>query len=185
LKTKREVKKKIYGVWSEPDPDAAGDVVLPIWEPPKEKRQHHGLRCKKCLCLLARDCDFEYKNGLLWINPDIWKNGWEGIKTKNFTVFCQNMHPIGTSRATTWTNLTKYIPVIKVHKTTFIENFLNNPEFKDNPLIKNKLVVAEQDGGEWLRLSLPPKEYIPEVSKEICTDRYHDVNKNVKSQDKT
>jgi len=169
-KEKEELNKKnVYGVWTEPVPT---DVILPYWVP-KEKKQHHGLRCKKCLCLLARDCDFEYRNGELWINPDIWKNGWEGIKTKGFTVFCQNMHPIGNKRATTWTNLTKYIPVLKVNKTTFVDNFINNPEFKESDLIKNKLIFSEKDGGEWLRLSLPSKEYLPKLSENICTDRYH------------
>jgi len=88
------------------------------------------LRCKKCLALLARDCDFEYKNGQLCVTPEIFKSGWEGIVMKGNTVYCQNIHPIGHKRSTTWTDQTIFVPVLTVTKTTFKENFLDNPDFQ-------------------------------------------------------
>jgi hypothetical protein len=53
------------------------------------KRQHYGLRCRKCFALLCRDDDFEYKNGQLWVNPVVLHNGWEGLIVKGDRVRLQ------------------------------------------------------------------------------------------------
>jgi len=139
--------RPIVGVWigevgdldKLPDPS---QIILPAEHVVVEKRQHRGLRCPKCLALLVRDQDFDYKNGELWVDPTILSKGWEGIKMKGSTIYCQNMHSVGTKRFTTWTNESRFVPVLKVSKTTFKENFLDNPEFKDSSLIVNKLIHA-------------------------------------------
>jgi hypothetical protein len=54
-----------------------------IMLPAAPKKQHEGLRCKKCFCLLAKDDGFDYKNGRLFIKPtvlkEISKKKWQGI----------------------------------------------------------------------------------------------------------
>jgi hypothetical protein len=156
-------KKRIYGVW------LSSEEKREL----KRQRQHYGLRCRKCFALLCRDDDFDYKNGQLWINPKIVHSGWEGLIIKGDRVFCQNMHAVGVKRATTWTNLTKYVPVLKVEKTTFIENFVHNPDFANSDKVKNKIFYASSDAGDRLKLSLLPEEYLPQIDDDIISDRYH------------
>jgi len=150
----------------------AGEQV----EEPKEepKKQHTGLRCKKCFCLLARDADFEYKNGTLWIHPRVFKeSNWEGLITKGGTVYCQNMHPVGQKESTTWTNETVFATVLKVDKTTFMENFVKNPAFAGTDMIKNKLRFNEHVKDNLLiqlSVSTDPK-FLPDPNS--VADRYY------------
>lgn len=109
------------------------------------KKQHSGLRCKKCFVLLARDTDFEFRNGKLYIKPGVLKDKtWEGMIVEKGKVFCQNMHNVGFMEPTTWTNKTIYLPTLKTEHTTFIENFVNNPKYADSDIIKNKGLFASE-----------------------------------------
>jgi len=179
--------KKVYGAWignvgvhevPKENPTFNQYLNLNPLEPleiaqKKKNRQHRGLRCKKCFYLLVRDEDFEYKNGQLWVKDTLKKIRWEGLKFKGNNVFCQNMHPVGVLKHSTWTNMTKYVPILKVDKTTFIENFINNPKYVDSPLIVNKLVKQETSGEDWLKLNLLEEKYLPKVDENLETDRYH------------
>jgi len=142
-------------------------------EAAKPKKQHKGLRCIKCFALLCRDADFEYVNGQLWVNSDeLRKQGWQGLETRGSWVYCQNMHVVGSKKATTWTNKSKITVVLKVEKTTFMENFVNNPKFVGSDKIINKMQTVEKtNDGMWRQLSLPDKKYIPQTP--APADRYH------------
>jgi hypothetical protein len=89
-------------------------------------KQHSGLRCKKCFVLLARDTDFEYRNGRIYINPALHKDKtWQGLVIQSGKVYCQNMHIVGLREQTSWTNQQVFVSILKTKKTTFIENFVN------------------------------------------------------------
>eukprot|EP01130_Rhizamoeba_saxonica_P013709 TRINITY_DN5884_c0_g1_i4.p1 TRINITY_DN5884_c0_g1~~TRINITY_DN5884_c0_g1_i4.p1 ORF type:complete len:153 (-),score=26.90 TRINITY_DN5884_c0_g1_i4:139-597(-) len=126
---------KVHGVW-------LGDVgdINRVPSQAKEHMQHRGLRCIKCFVLLARDQDFSHRNGELWIDPMIFKRKWKGIHYKNDKVFCKNNHMVGNKRNTTWTNRTIDVPVLTIRKTTFVKNFVENPEFSEQ--VKDMLHCA-------------------------------------------
>ncbi|KAH3766432.1 hypothetical protein Pelo_1689 [Pelomyxa schiedti] len=117
---------------------AFADEASASTETNPDRMQHHGLRCAKCFCLLARDCDWEYVNGQLWVNwpPSIH---WDGLILKHCKVYCCNMHEVGYQCHTTRANMSSFIPILKVHKTTFAENFLNNPAFSGSEKVVNKV----------------------------------------------
>ena len=103
----------------------AGEKSIPEPSQPP-KKQHTGLRCKKCFALLARDTDFEYRNGSLFINPELHKDKtWQGLVIQKGNVYCQNMHIVGYREESSWTNTRLLLTVLKTNKTTFIENFVN------------------------------------------------------------
>lgn len=94
-------------------------------KPNEPKKQHSGLRCKKCFCLLIQDDKFEYKNGKLCVHPKDIDRNWQGLVTQGNRVYCQNMHIVGTKEASTWTNKTISVLTLKIDHTTFVENFLH------------------------------------------------------------
>jgi hypothetical protein len=181
-------KKKVYGVCLDPEDYPHHDEIPTNYDPtplrfrrsdepeqeeaPQPTKQHRGLRCKKCFSLLCRDLDFEYRNGQIWVDSDLVKKiGWGGLIVQGTRVYCEKMHIVGAKRAATWTNKTKYMLVIKVDHTTFIENFLKNPDFAGSELIKNRLNFSEpSNDGMWIKLSLPNRKFVPEPRP---TDRYH------------
>eukprot|EP00002_Diphylleia_rotans_P037347 TRINITY_DN8338_c0_g1_i1.p1 TRINITY_DN8338_c0_g1~~TRINITY_DN8338_c0_g1_i1.p1 ORF type:complete len:197 (+),score=45.78 TRINITY_DN8338_c0_g1_i1:33-623(+) len=133
-----EQEKKIYGVQLPPNGklpricvkqyregdelDEAGKVVH------LAPRHHHGLRCLKCFSFLARDEDFDYTNGQLWVHPPTRHdrpNPQRFLVRQGGRVYCENMHAVGNVQETTWANQTRFVFVIKVEKTTFMENYVN------------------------------------------------------------
>lgn len=91
-----------------------------------EKKQHHGLRCKKCFLLIAKDEDFKYYSGHLWVEPKILEmRGFSNLLVKNDIVYCKNMHNIGRLEYTTYSTDRIEIYRIRIPKTTFEENYLN------------------------------------------------------------
>ena len=108
----------------------------PICPQPK---QHNGLRCKKCFELLVRDDEFLFAGGLLLVNPIVLvKRGWKGLHEKGGVVFCKNMHNVGRLARATYAN--QGIPFYRLRgeKTTWEANYINNPQFKDSEITKNK-----------------------------------------------
>jgi len=189
---KQEEKKRVYGVCLDPSEYPKPDQEeKPTWDPilsrfaksseqvpsnedqstsEKPKKQHRGLRCIKCFSLLVRDEDFDYINGLLWVDNAIVK-GWDGLQFRGSWVYCQKMHVVGTKKSATWTNKTKPMIVIKTEKTTFSQNFLHNPEFLGSEKIRNKMQMSERGNeGMWRQLSLPPQQFLPAPAP---IDRYH------------
>jgi hypothetical protein len=123
-----------------------------VEEQKKQKRQHFGLRCPKCFALLARDEDFEYRNGRLLIKPHVIREReWKGLVIEKSKVYCMNMHQVGNmvsrnsiegltlfQQPTTHANKTTFLASLWIEKTTFVENFLKNPKYANSDLIKNK-----------------------------------------------
>eukprot|EP00026_Physarum_polycephalum_P015015 Phypoly_transcript_15594.p1 GENE.Phypoly_transcript_15594~~Phypoly_transcript_15594.p1 ORF type:complete len:297 (+),score=65.87 Phypoly_transcript_15594:27-893(+) len=137
------------------------------------KKQHRGMRCSRCFALLCRDDDFEYINGQLHVTGEALKATWDGLIIKGGMVYCQKMHLVGYRKHVTFTNQSKSAVVLKVEKTTFTENYVNNPAFANTEKIRNRLQFQERGNeGMWRQLSLPPEGYRP---KELApADRYHD-----------
>jgi len=83
------------------------------------------------------------------------------------------MHGLGLMENSSFANKTIYIPMLKLDKTTFTENFVNNPKFANTDKVKNKLKFAEHQPGDILRLSLLNAKYLPELDDNMIPDRYH------------
>lgn len=108
----------------------------------EQQKKHTGLRCRKCFTLLLRDKDFQYRNGKLWATPSAIKEinlrKWQGLILQGQLVYCQNMHIVGFREPTTFANERVYSVGIKAHKTTFLENFTNNPTYKGGNIAERK-----------------------------------------------
>jgi len=136
------------------------------------KKQHRGMRCSKCFALLCRDDDFEFINGQLHVTGGALKASWDGLIMKGGMVYCQKMHLVGYKKHVTFTNQSKSAVVLKVEKTTFTQNYVNNPAFEGTDKVKNRLQFQERGNeGLWRQLSLPPKDFIP--TEFAPADRYH------------
>eukprot|EP01122_Echinamoeba_exundans_P000657 TRINITY_DN10581_c0_g1_i1.p1 TRINITY_DN10581_c0_g1~~TRINITY_DN10581_c0_g1_i1.p1 ORF type:complete len:286 (-),score=56.18 TRINITY_DN10581_c0_g1_i1:311-1168(-) len=137
-------KKRVYSAWigdygdqnKRAKVDPVGIQMKLDARSEKDPKQHRGLRCKKCFCLLARDEDFEYRNGMLWLIGN--QRGWDGLSIRGENVFCQNNHRVGHKVARSYALVRTDVPVIKPDKTTWEENFVRNPEFAGSDFIKNK-----------------------------------------------
>mmetsp|Transcript_12403 Transcript_12403/g.17166 ORF Transcript_12403/g.17166 Transcript_12403/m.17166 type:complete len:202 (-) Transcript_12403:42-647(-) len=128
------------------DHDHGTKDVPKIYGPTKKDTpQHFGLRCKKCFMLLVpSDEDFDYVNGELKLNPKIsGDKSWAGLVYQSGLVYCQKMHLVGKTIRSTFTNKFREIVVLKPEKTTFTENFVKNPFYKDSPIIQNKSLVEQ------------------------------------------
>lgn len=114
--------------------------------------------------MLVRDEDFEYKNGRLWLSRRVLKDhSWQGIISRGDRIYCQNMHIVGRKEPTTWTNQTVLLPVLKVDKTTFVENFLHNSAFFNSPIIVNKPLFSQEkipDQEQWLHLKKASDQWL-------------------------
>eukprot|EP00118_Oscarella_pearsei_P007314 m.35232 g.35232 ORF g.35232 m.35232 type:complete len:165 (+) comp32090_c0_seq3:164-658(+) len=94
-------------------------------EPEPVVKKHRGLRCVKCFHLLCKDKDISFRNEELWLSRFALKDKhWHGLQIRQGKVFCQNMHKVGNIQRTSHANDTVYVPVLKVEKTTYRENFL-------------------------------------------------------------
>ncbi|XP_062517253.1 uncharacterized protein LOC134192531 [Corticium candelabrum] len=102
----------------------AADVTVESQIFSESKKQHNGLRCKKCFYLLCKDKDFRYHNDELWVASSVLNDKqWNGLLLKYGKVFCQKMHKVGSMQRTTHANNSILVPVLTVDKTTFRENF--------------------------------------------------------------
>eukprot|EP00743_Colponemidia_sp_Colp-15_P012880 GILK01014794.1.p1 GENE.GILK01014794.1~~GILK01014794.1.p1 ORF type:complete len:242 (+),score=35.58 GILK01014794.1:18-743(+) len=114
----------------------------------EEKPCQVGLRCAKCFVRLVREHEFEYGNGQLWFSPKAPR--W-GFLLQHGKVYCKNMHSIGSVVPVSGSQ--DYVPCVRMEKTTFQANFINNPLYVNSEKIINKVRFPGPGAG---RFELPP-----------------------------
>ncbi|KAJ4458132.1 hypothetical protein PAPYR_6253 [Paratrimastix pyriformis] len=113
--------------------------------PPPDRKQHTGLRCRKCFALLVRDEDFDLVNTLLVVNPVVFtkKAAWEGLIIRAGKIFCQNMHQVGVQERVALLGESRMTAVLQKAKTTWQQNFVENPAFANSEKLVNKLRLTD------------------------------------------
>ncbi|KAK8809741.1 hypothetical protein WA158_000684 [Blastocystis sp. Blastoise] len=106
-----------------------------------QKKQHEGLRCTKCFLLLCPENDFLYGNGSIWTDPSVLnKHHFDNIYHKGRSVYCKNIHCIGRVEMSTYANKPHMLYRLFMEKTTFKDNYLNNPKYKGTKTIENRIL---------------------------------------------